>query len=72
LNVRYLPNLDGKTKFVDLGTHIFVKHNQKRPIHRYQFWLSNVINSAQDDDLETYMIKINQGIDKKPYFMMDE
>ena len=25
LDVRYLPNLDGKTKFVDLGTHILRK-----------------------------------------------
>lgn len=45
LNVKYLPNLDGKTKFVDLGTHIFFKANQKRPTDKYQFWLSNVIDS---------------------------
>lgn len=25
LPVMYNPNLDGKTKFVDLGTHIFLK-----------------------------------------------
>lgn len=27
LQVKYLPNLDGKTKFLDLGTHIFHKNN---------------------------------------------
>jgi len=27
LLVKYLPNLDGKTKFLDLGTHVFYKNN---------------------------------------------
>jgi hypothetical protein len=46
LAVKYLPNLDGKTKFVDLGTHIFYKsaHNSGRPVGSYKFWRSNVID----------------------------
>jgi hypothetical protein len=28
LDVKYLPNLDGKLKFVDLGTHVFVRNKQ--------------------------------------------
>mgnify|MGYP007134745086 FL=1 len=31
LNVKYLPNLDGFTKFVDLGTHIFYNTSTVRP-----------------------------------------
>jgi len=31
LAVRYLPNLDGRTKFVDLGTHVFFKSAAQRP-----------------------------------------
>ena len=50
LNVKYLPNLDGKTKFVDLGTHIFVKSSTKRSKDKYQFWLSNVIDNRVSDD----------------------
>ena len=54
LNVKYLPNLDGKTKFVDLGTHIFYKANTARPSDKYQFWLSNVVDTKNSDDLDTY------------------
>ena len=37
LYVKYNPNLDGKTKFVDLGTHIFTKNNTAnlRPSTKY-------------------------------------
>ena len=35
LKVKYLPNLDGKTKFVDLGTHIFYKNSTNRPKEKY-------------------------------------
>jgi len=31
LDVKYLPNLDGKIKFVDLGTHVFYKNDKSRP-----------------------------------------
>lgn len=54
LNVKYLPNLDGKTKFIDLGTHIFYKVNTTRPSDKYQFWLSNVVDTKNSDDLDTY------------------
>lgn len=27
LKVQYTANLDGKSKFVDLGTHVFIKNN---------------------------------------------
>ena len=29
LDVRYLPNLDGRVKFADLGTHVFYKENER-------------------------------------------
>lgn len=72
LNVKYLPNLDGKTKFVDLGTHIFYKANQKRPTDKYQFWLSNVIDTQIDDDLDTYTLSLHQGVDRRDYYQLND
>jgi len=31
LSVKYLPSLDGKMRFVDLGTHVFFKNADSRP-----------------------------------------
>lgn len=45
LIVKYLPNLDGRTKFIDLGTHIFYRNSTQRPAVPYNFVLSNVIDS---------------------------
>ena len=62
LQVKYLPNLDGKTKFLDLGTHVFHKNNfQISDIYSnssasqngYSFHLTNVIDD-QDDDFSNY------------------
>ena len=44
LLVKYNPNLDGKTKFVDLGTHIFFKNLGGRPKGQYEFLLGNVVD----------------------------
>jgi len=54
LNVRYLPNLDGKTKFVDLGTHIFYKTSTQRPARNFKFMLHGVTDEKVDDDIDTY------------------
>lgn len=59
LNVKYLPNLDGKTKFVDLGTHIFYKSANHRPKDKYQFWLNNVIDRRISDDSDNYEVSIS-------------
>jgi hypothetical protein len=72
LNVKYLPNLDGKTKFVDLGTHIFYKANTARPSDKYQFWLSNVVDTKNSDDLDTYQVSLSQGLLKKPYYKLKD
>lgn len=61
LNVKYLPNLDGYTKFIDLGTHVFTRNETLRPNIPYQFTFSNVIDSA-DDDLDIYNFKLNDGM----------
>ena len=45
LDVKYLPNLDGRTKFVDLGTHVFFRNSTQRSALPYNFVLSNVIDS---------------------------
>ena len=72
LNVKYLPNLDGKTKFVDLGTHIFYKTTTKRPKDKYQFWMTNVIDTKESDDQDNYEVSISQGINKKPYYHLTD
>ena len=45
LDVKYLPNLDGRTKFIDLGTHVFYRNTTVRPSVPYNFVMSNVIDS---------------------------
>lgn len=54
LLVRYLPSLDGKTKFVDLGTHIFYKDSTPRPKTPFKFMLADVLDDAEEDDIDTY------------------
>lgn len=72
LNVKYLPNLDGKTKFVDIGTHIFYKSTTTRPKDKYQFWLSNVIDTHVSDDQDNYELSISQGVNRKPYYKLND
>jgi hypothetical protein len=68
LNVNYLPNLDGVTKFIDLGTHVFY-NNISRPTVPYKFALANVIDST-DDDLDVYDLKLNNGLGT--YFELED
>ena len=72
LNVKYLPNLDGKTKFIDLGTHIFYKNTTSnlRPSTKYQFLLNNVIDHLEDDDRDDYDVSISDGL--KSYFRLED
>jgi hypothetical protein len=72
LNVKYLPNLDGKTKFIDLGTHIFYKNSSSnlRPSTKYQFLLNNVIDHLEDDDRDDYDVSISDGL--KSYFRLED
>jgi hypothetical protein len=69
LNVNYLPNLDGITKFIDLGTHIFYNTSTPRQSMPYKFAFSNVIDS-QDDDLDVYDLKLNSGM--ADYYELEE
>ena len=62
LTVKYLPNLDGKTKFVDLGTHIFYKDPHGKPQVPYKFILANVLDNELDDDLDSYRMVLNDGL----------
>jgi hypothetical protein len=66
--VKYLPNLDGKTKFVDLGTHVFYRNATQRPVTPYTFVLQNVVD-AQDDDLDVYQMKLSDGLHN--YYSLD-
>jgi len=66
LDVRYLPNLDGKTKFVDLGTHIFYKDVNARPKTPYKFMLADVLDDLEDDDIDSYQLVLNDGL--KDYY----
>jgi hypothetical protein len=66
LLVRYLPNLDGKTKFVDLGTHVFYKESTPRPSIPLKFTLADVLDDAEDDDVDSYKLVLNDGL--KDYY----
>jgi hypothetical protein len=54
LDVQYLPNLDGKTKFIDLGTHVFYKSSSARPATDFKFKMRGVTDERVDDDVEDY------------------
>lgn len=58
LDVRYLPNLDGKTKFVDLGTHIMRKTTTQRAGGNFKFNLHGVTDERVDDDLDSYVFNL--------------
>lgn len=71
LTVRYLPNLNGDVKFMDLGTHIFFKDPKgSRPHAAYKFVLANVMNDGLDDDLESYQLALSDGL--KYYFELSD
>lgn len=72
LLVKYLPNLDGKTKFVDLGTHIFYKNTTAnlRPSSKYQFLLSNVMDATTDDDRDDYDVTFSDGL--RNYYQLQD
>lgn len=70
LEVKYLPNLSGKTKFVDLGTHVFYKNNTKNVEGTYKISMTNVIDSLVEDDIDTYTITLNDGI--KNYYSAED
>lgn len=67
--VRYLPNLDGKIRFVDLGTHVFYKGDQ-RPSTPYKFFLTNVMNDGVEDDNDNYDFELNDGT--KTYYELTD
>ena len=72
LDVRYLPNLDGRVKFADLGTHVFYKENE-RPQSPYVFYLTNVldnVDNGKNDDYDNYKFLLNDGI--RDYFELDD
>ena len=62
--MKYNANLDGKTRFVDLGTHIFYKKAQlvggAINLHGFNFTLNNVIDTV-DDDVDTYQLTVDDG-----------
>ena len=64
VEVKYLPNLDGKIKILDIGTHVFYKRSAPymRPKTPYKFELMNVINSEKDDDTDNYKVWLNDSL----------
>mgnify|MGYP001204070551 FL=1 len=70
LEVKYNSNLDGKTRFLDLGTHVFYRKNQvpegSLNLRGYNFTLNNVVDSI-DDDRDDYTLVINDGLNDYIY-----
>lgn len=71
LDVRYLPNLDGKTKFIDLGTHIMSKTTTQRAAGNYKFSLHGVTDQKIDDDLDNYEFSLINPMQQE-YFKLDD
>lgn len=65
LDVKYNSNLDGKTRFIDLGTHIFYKRSQVPDgsvnLRGYNFTLNNVVDQV-DDDIDDYQLIVDDGL----------
>jgi len=70
LLVKYLPNLDGKTKFVDLGTHVFYKDSTQKPKTPFKFILTDVLDDEEDDDIDNYKLVLNNGF--KDYYSLED
>lgn len=68
LKVDYLANLDGKSKFVDLGTHIFVKEPVKTTngtaLARQNLTLRFVesVDDDLDEDQNDFNVKLSDGL----------
>jgi len=68
--VKYIQNLDGQVKFVDLGTHIFFKGSLDRPKENFKFILADVMDDNVDDDIDTFTLKLNDEM--KDYKVLSE
>ena len=75
LKVDYLANLDGKSKFVDLGTHIFVKEPVKTAngtLARADLNLRLVesVDDDLDENQDDFNIKFSDGFQE--YLSLEE
>jgi len=61
LDVKYIPNFDGKVLFVDLGTHVFFKNDNDRPKEPFQFEMVNVMDDGVEDDSDVYSLSLAEG-----------
>jgi hypothetical protein len=62
LNVKYIPSLDLKSYFVDLGTHVFYKTNAKRSLTNFKFSMHSVTDNKVSDDLSDFTIALRDGM----------
>lgn len=69
VDVRYLPNLDGSAKFVDIGTHVFYK-KEDRPQSPYVFYLANVMDDGRNEDYDNYQFVLNDGV--QDYYVLED
>ena len=70
ISVKYLPGLDGKTRFFDIGSHVFFKNLYDRPQSPYKFELGNVLNDGVEDDYDDYQFQLNDGL--TDYYSMED
>ena len=73
LEVKYNSNLDDRTRFIDLGTHIFYKAsavaNGAVNLKGYNFTLNNVVDVV-DDDVDNYNVVVDDGL--VPYIHLND
>ena len=66
LKVDYLANLDGRSKYVDLGTHIFIKGGVKTANgtlakHDLNIRLAESVDDGLDDDQDDFVVNLGDG-----------
>ena len=72
LTVNFMSNLDGKRKYLDLGTHIFYKASAVRPQDDFKFSLHGVTDNKVDDDLSSYNFALHNDLDSSYYSVSDQ
>lgn len=72
LNVQFLPSLDQKRKYLDLGTHIFYKINAARQAENFKFSLYGVTDNKVDYDLNNFDLKLIDDLGSQYYEELDQ
>jgi hypothetical protein len=68
LEVDYLANLDGKSKFVDLGSHVFYKNTTLKKSLSVQ--VVDAIDTDNEMEFDSFKLTLNDGL--KDYYNLED